>query len=209
MAVNDTDVTICSHALTLLGENTISSFADGTVQANICAELYPDIRDMVITMYPWSFSIVKVDLAQSSTAPVNEWTYAYPLPADAITKIPRAVFNSSGVGAAPITSGWEIYEGAVLTDSTTITIDYQARPLEAEMPSYFVQLLKYAVAMHIAEPVTDQLSKSQHYERLAFGNPVEGGRGGYFRQAAAIDGMGSGTTFIGDYPLIDSRLTLS
>ena len=62
--------------------------------------------------------------------------------------------------------------------------------------------------MHIAEPVTDQISKAQHWERIAFGNPVEGGRGGYFRQAAAADGMGSGTSFIGDYPLIDSRMTL-
>tara|TARA_R110002012_G_scaffold312435_1_gene523171 strand:- start:2569 stop:3051 length:483 start_codon:yes stop_codon:yes gene_type:complete len=160
-------------------------------------------------MYPWSFSLVKSDLARSTTTPVNEWTYAYPLPSDAITKIPRAVFNSSAVGASPITSGWEIYEGEVLTDNTSITIDYQKRPLEAEMPSYFIQLLKYAVAMHIAEPVTDQVTKSQNFERLAFGNPVEGGRGGYFRQAASIDGMGSGTTFIGDYPLIDSRMTLS
>ena len=60
MATNDTDVTICSHALQLLGENTISSFSDGTVQANVCSELYPDTRDMVLTMYPWSFSLVKV-----------------------------------------------------------------------------------------------------------------------------------------------------
>ena len=158
MAVNDTDVTICSHALTLLGENTISSFADGTVQANVCSELYPDIRAMVLTMYPWSFSIEKSDLAQSSTSPINEWTYAYPMPSDSLTKIPRAVFNSSAVGASPITSGWEVYQGSVLSDSTTITVDYQKLPLEAEMPSYFVQLLKYAIAMHIAEPVTDQIS---------------------------------------------------
>ena len=209
MAVNDTDVTICSHALTLLGENTISSFADGTVQANVCSELYPDIRDMCITMYPWSFSLAKSDLARSSTTPINEWTYAYPMPSDSITKIPRAVFNSSGVGANPITIGWEVYQGEILTDQANITVDYQKRPLEAEMPSYFVQLVKYAVAMHIAEPVTDQMSKAQHWERVAFGNPSEGGRGGYFRQAAATDGMGSGTTFIGDYPLIDTRLTLS
>ena len=209
MAINDTDVTICSHALTLLGENTISSFADGTVQANVCAELYPDIRDMCITMYPWSFSLVKQDLQRSSASPVNEWTYAYVMPSDSLTKSPRAVCASAAVGAAPITGGWEVYEGEILTDQTTITVDYQKRPLEAELPSYFVQLVKYAVAMHISEPVTDQISKAQHYERIAFGNPSDGGRGGYFRQAAAIDGMGSGTSFIGDYPLIDTRLTLS
>lgn len=209
MATNDTDVTICSHALQLLGENTISSFSDGTIQANVCSELYPDTRDMLLTMYPWSFSLVKVDLAQSSTAPVNEWSYAYPMPSDSMTNIPRAVFASSAVGAAPITSGWELYKGEIFTNNNTITIDYQKRPLEAEMPTYFVQLLKYAVAMHIAYPITDQLEKSNHWERIAFGNPAEGGRGGYFRQAAATDGMGAGTSFIGDYPLVDTRLTLS
>ena len=209
MATNDTDVTICSHALQLLGENTISSFSDGTVQANVCSEIYPDTRDMVLTMYPWSFSIIKVDLQQSSTAPINEWTYSYPLPSDSLTSIPRAVFNSSAVGVTPITSGWEVYERNIFTDQSAITIDYQKRPLEAEMPSYFVQLLKYVVAMHIAYPVTDQMDKAQHWERIAFGNPAEGGRGGYFRQAAATDGMGAGTTFIGDYPLVDTRLSLA
>ena len=118
MAVNDTDVTICSHALTLLGENTISSFSDGTVQANVCSELYPDIRDMLLTMYPWSFTLAKVDLQRSSTSPTNEWTYAYVIPSDAITKIPRAVFNSSGVGVTPITSGWEVYRGEIRSDDS-------------------------------------------------------------------------------------------
>ena len=209
MATNDTVVTICSSALNYLGENTISSFSDGTTQAGLCQQLYPDVKDMVLSMYPWSFSLVKQDLQRSSASPVNEWTYAYTMPSDSLTKTPRAVFSSSAVGASPITAGWEVYEGEILTDQTTITVDYQKRPLEAEMPSYFVQLVKYAVAMHIAEPVTDQISKAQHYERIGFGNPSEGGRGGYFRQAAGIDGMGSGTSFIGDYPLIDTRLTLS
>ena len=76
-------------------------------------------------------------------------------------------------------------------------------------PSYFVQLLKYATAMHLAVPVTDQISKAQHWERITFGNPAEGGRGGYFRQAAATDGMGTGTQFIQDFPIVDTRLTLS
>ena len=209
MATNDTDVTICSSALNYLGENTISSFSDGTTQAGLCKQLYPDVRDMVMSMYPWSFSIKKSDLQQSATSPTNEWTYAYPMPSDAMSLVPRAVFNSSAVGAVPITSGWEVYGGEIYTDHSTITIDYQFRPLEAQMPAYFVQLLKYAMAMHLAEPVTDQISKAQHWERLAFGNPAEGGRGGYFRQAAATDGMGAGTTFIQDFPIVDTRLSLS
>jgi hypothetical protein len=48
-----------------------------------------------------------------------------------------------------------------------------------------------------------------YFEKLAYGTAAEGGRGGYFRQAAAVDGMGSGTSFIQDFPLIDTRLTLA
>ena len=152
MATNDTDVTICSSALNYLGENTISSFSDGTTQAGICQQLYPDVKDMVLSMYPWSFSIKKSDLQQSATTPVNEFTFAYPMPSDSMSMVPRAVFNSSDAGATPITAGWEVYSGEILTDFNAITIDYQFRPLEAEMPSYFVQLLKYATAMHLAHP---------------------------------------------------------
>ena len=209
MATNDTEVTICSHSLQLLGEAAISSFADGTTAANLCAELYPNTRDSLLIQYPWSWSIKKQDLARSATAPVNEFSFAYPMPSDSLTGIPRAVFNSSDAGATPITSGWELYEKAILTDQANITIDYQFQPLEAEMPTYFVQLLKYVMASILAEPVTDQTQKSAYFHQLAYGTAAEGGRGGYFRQAAAVDGMGSGTSFIQDFPLIDTRLTLA
>lgn len=209
MATDDTEVTICSHALQLLGESAISSFADGTTSANLSAELYPHTRDSLLVKYPWSWSIKKVDLARSATAPVNEFSFAYPMPSDSLTGVPRAVFNSSDVGASPITTGWEVYEQAIITDQENITIDYQFRPLEQVMPSYFVQLLKYVMASILAEPVTDQTQKAAYFQQLAYGSPAEGGRGGYFRQAAAVDGMGSGTSFIQDFPLIDTRLTLA
>ena len=209
MSTNDTDVTICSHALQMLGEAAISSFSEGTTAANLSAELYPDTRDSLLIKYPWSWSIKKVDLARSATAPVNEFSFAYPKPSDSLTGVPRAVFNSSDSGAVPITSGWEVYEREIITNQENITIDYQFRPLEQVMPSYFIQLLKYVMAGILAEPVTDQTSKGVFYNALAYGPPAEGGRGGYFRQAAAVDGMGSGTQFIQDFPLIDSRLTLA
>ena len=209
MALGDTDVSICAHALLLLGEAEISSFSDGTARAGICDAIYSDIRAQALSMYPWSFSMKKVVLAQSVTAPINEWTYASPMPSDSLTLAPRAVFNSTSTGVTPLTSGWELYEAAVLTDQSIIVIDYQYQTDEADMPAHFVLLLKYLMAMHLAEPVTDQISKGQHWERIAIGNPSEGGRGGQFRQAAAIDGMGQPSSFIQDYPLIDARQTLS
>jgi hypothetical protein len=209
MAAGDTDVKICSHALILLGEAEITSFTDGTVRAGICEALYPETRDITLSMYKWAFSFKKADLQESATAPVNEYDNAFPMPSDSLTGVPRAVFNSSSTGISPITTGWKMQGNNLITNQTVITIDYQFTPLEAEMPTYFIQLLKYMMAMHLAEPITDQITKAQHWERVAIGNPAEGGRGGFFRQAASIDGQGTPTQFIADYPLIDSRLSLS
>lgn len=207
MAAGDTDVKICSHAMIMLGVDEISSFTDGTTRAGIAEALYPEIRDMVLTMYPWTFSLRKVDLQESATSPVNEFDKAYTMPSDSLNGLPRAVYFSSGSGVAAQTDGWRLVGNDIQTNSTVVTIDYQVRPLEAEMPTYFVQLLKTFCAWYFAEPMTDQITKAQHWERIAIGNPSEGGRGGYFRQAAVADGFGKPTGFIADYPLIDARQT--
>jgi len=208
MAAGDTDVKICSHALILLGESEISSFAEGTTRAGICEALYPEIRSITLAMYKWSFSLKKVELFESVGDPVNEWQNSFPMPSDSLTGVPKAVFNSTATGIAPVATGWDVIGDDLVTDFATVVIDYQFIPLEAEMPAYFIQLLKYMVAMHMAEPITDQITKAQHWERIAIGNPAEGGRGGFFRQAASIDGQGQPSAFIADYPLTDARLSL-
>ena len=44
MATGDTDILICSDALLMLGASPISSFTEGTDEANTCDRLYPDIK---------------------------------------------------------------------------------------------------------------------------------------------------------------------
>ena len=73
------------------------------------------------------------------------------------------------------------------------------------MPSYFVTFLVYMMAWHLAEPVTDQISKAQFWKQEAVGSPLESGRGGYFRQAMNIDGAGQSSQVIADYVLVDVR----
>jgi hypothetical protein len=98
-----------------------------------------------------------------------------------------------------------VYEANVLTNYSTVYIDYQFRPSEDVMPTYFAQLMKYYLAWHFAEPVTDQITKAQYYQFLATGNPGENFRGGMFRQAMQIDGASRPTQAFIDYPLISAR----
>ena len=203
MAAGDTGVSICSDALLLIGAKAISSFNDGTDESSVCDRLYPDIRDSTVSMYPWSFSMKKVQLAQLITTPTTVWRYEYQLPGDKLSN-PRAVYNSANPGS-PVQKDWEIQGDKLLTNLTSVFIDYQFSVPEYAMPQYFVQLMKYMVAWHIAETITEQQDKSAKWQRVATGDVSENGRGGYFRTAAQIDGQNNPVRIIEDYSLIAVR----
>lgn len=203
MAAGDTGVSICSDALILLGAKAISSFNDGTDESSVCDRLYPDIRDSLLAMYPWSFATKKIGLAQLLDQPGSVWRYAYQLPGDRLA-LPRAVYATNAIGEHP-RNDYEIQGDSLLTNLTAVYIDYQYQVAEYAMPQYFVQLLKYMVAWHIAEAITEQQDKAVKWQRTAVGDPVENGRGGFFRTATNIDAQGQPVRVIDDYTLVHAR----
>jgi hypothetical protein len=203
MAAGDTGVSICSDALILLGAKPISSFNDGTDESNTCDRLYPDTRDMTIMLYPWSFAYKKVKLSRLITTPTTEWEYEYQLPGDRLGN-PRAVFKSNNANERPMKE-WEILGDKVMTNEQEVYIDYPFQTPEFSMPQYFVQLLKYQMAWHLAYPITEQAEKTQYWQSVAVGSPAENGRGGYFRQAMSMDSQGQPPQVIEDYALFGVR----
>ena len=211
MAAGDTKVTICNQALNLLGADVITSFTDTSNDAaSICSNIYDTVKNMTLSMYPWSFALTKIELTQSSTSPINEWTYRYDLPGDALTGNVFQVYNSSSTGILPLNHFEILYTEngpSINTDEPTVYIDYITSNVgEGMMPAYFVQLLVYMLAWHLAEPVTDQITKAQYWESIALGNAPENGRGGYMRQAMNADGRGKANYTINDFPLTDVRV---
>jgi hypothetical protein len=203
MAAGDTSLSICSDALIMLGARPISSFNDGTDEANVADRLYHDIKNQILMTYPWSFSFKKEQLAQLVTTPTNEYRYEYALSGDRLGS-PRKVFNSGSVGAYPI-QGYKIMGDKILTNEQTIYAEYQYSTPEYAMPAYFVQLLKYVMAWHFALPITDQVDKAQYWQSVAVGSPAENGRGGYMRTSINIDGQNNPVQSIEDYSLIAVR----
>lgn len=203
MAAGDSSLSICSDALLMLGAKPISSFNEGTDEANICDRLYHDIKRQALMVYPWSFSFKKIALAQLITTPTTEYKYEYQLPGDRIGP-PRQVYVSATPGS-PTIRNYRIFGDKLLTNETSIYIDYPYDVQEFEMPVYFVQLLKYMLAWHLANPITDQTDKAQYWQSVAIGSPAENGRGGYMRTAMQIDGAGQPNQVIEDYSLIAVR----
>lgn len=203
MAAGDTALSICSDALIMLGARPISSFDEGTDEASVADRLYPDIRDQALVMYPWSFSFKKTQIARLITTPTNEFRYEYQLPGDRLAA-PRAVYDNNATGSYP-RNEYRIMGDKLLTDYEQVFIDYQYSVPEYEMPQYFVQLMKYMMAWHLALPITDQVEKGQYWQGVASGNSTENGRGGYMRVAMNIDGMNQPVNAIHDYSLISVR----
>ncbi len=209
MAIGDTDVSICNKALVFLGANKITSFSDASAAADACNILYKEVKASTLAMYSWTFTLGKATLAQETTSPTNEWTYQYALPNDMLSGVPRAVRASTTAGS-PLIKNWEIGQssngGTVLfSDETTITIDYQKDVNEGALPSYFITLLAYQLAWHLAETMTDQTTKVELWRSIALGTPGEGMRGGYFRQAVSTDSAGQTPGVISDYMLTELR----
>ena len=204
MAAGDTDLSICSDALILLGAAPLSSFTEGTDAAQACDRLYPDLRDSLLSRYPFSWSYIKVQLGRLSTTPINEFKYAYGLPGNMLSGV-QAVFETSSTNQQPINDGWEIYGQELYTNLESVYIDYQESVDESKMPYYFVQLLRTALASELAITITDQSTKADYFRTLAFGTPGENGRGGLFREAVNIDSRGRLPQIIEDYALIAVR----
>ena len=121
-----------------------------------------------------------------------------------VNGVPRKVFASASANAPSVTN-YEIQGAELLAQESTIYIDYQKDVTEQSMPSYFTQLLIYQMAWHLAEPVTDQTTKSDYWKTIALGTTIENLRGGYFRQASVIDGSGQSSQVLADYVLVDVR----
>ena len=180
MAAGDTDVKVCNKALLLLGAEAITSFSDGSPAAQACDTIYKEVKNSTLGMYRWSFTIAKTQLAQDTATPNSEWRYQYRLPNDILNGVPEAV-RTTGVAGAAIFKDWEMNQAAgypvLMTNATEIHIDYQRAVTEAVMPTYFITLLAYQMAWHLAEVITDQITKADYWRNIALGTINEGFRG--------------------------------
>jgi len=80
-------VQIANLALTHLGATPITSFDDATVEAELCRQYYPLMRDAVLEDHNWSFAMRRVALTPIAEKPVFQYTQIFPLPADTLRVI--------------------------------------------------------------------------------------------------------------------------
>lgn len=155
-----TEVSICNSALIKIGAERILSLDDNTARAKLLKEIYPLVRDDLISSHPWNFATGRVALAALATAPLYEWSYNFQLPSDCL--------RVYGTDIDP--DPWKVEEGKLLCNSGTVTIKYIKQVTDtAKFSAYFVETFACRLAAEIAYALTQSTtlkdSAEAKYER--------------------------------------------
>ena len=152
-----TDLQLCSRALILCGANTISSFEEGTAEAEIAGNLYPGTRDALLSAHRWQFCTGQRRLNKLADRPVADYAFAYQLPNDFLAVI------SLGDAARPEGAGatYRIMEARIETDLDGVILTYTFRAGEAGYPPYFNQALILKLAADFALPITESNTRAE------------------------------------------------
>jgi len=116
-------ISMCNSALNLLGASTISALTDDSKNARLCNQRYEPIRNRVFRSHAWNCLHKRVQLAQNSTAPVVEYTYAYALPSDCLRVLKIHNGTTDSIASA---LDYKLESRNIVSDEGTIYLIYIA-----------------------------------------------------------------------------------
>lgn len=199
----NTNISICSRALVLLGEKPISSFEENRDAARACATVYDGLKAAKLAEWPWRFAMNKVKLTKVTGKPIGEYRYMHQIPAESISNKVHAVFRSPQDKNAM--SNYETFSNKILSDYEELWADIKIDVVEALWPETFVNFMVYAMAAEIAFTITDQVNAALKWEQKAYGNPSDYGVGGALGAALAQEAQTQGNYAIVSDEFINSR----
>lgn len=183
-------IDLCSQALVRLGAEPISSFEEGTAEADTADALYPGVRDECLSAHPWSFATGQAELERLTAVPVADYAHAYQLPND-LLRVVSAGEDGRGRGIA-----YRIHEGRLHSDAERVTLTYIFRADETAWPAFFGNVVVQKLAAAFAVPLTDSTSAAEASARAA---EIA------LRQAKGLDAQQATPKAFEDFTLIDCR----
>ena len=185
-----TALALCSRALLRLGAQPIASLTEGTAEAEVAANLYPGVRDAVLSAHPWSFASGQTTLPRLAATPLADFAHAFQLP-NGFLRALSAGTEGRGRGIT-----YRISEGRLHSDATQVTLSYIFRPDESAFPPFFAACLVARLAAEFCLPLTESASRAEILFRLAEQE---------LRAARQIDSQQDTPRGIEGFPLVDIR----
>jgi len=154
-------VDMCNSALNLLGASTISALTDDSKNARLCNQRYESVRNRVFRSHAWNCLHKRVQLAQNSTAPVVEYSYAYTLPSDCLRVL--KVHNGT-TDSIKSDLDFKIGGGNIVTDEGTVYLIYIALVTDPnEYDSYLQESISHQLAADLCYAITNNATLANNY----------------------------------------------
>ena len=154
-------VDIANSALNLLGASTISAFTDDSKNARLVNQRYEPVRDRVFRSHAWNCLHKRVQLAQNSTAPVVEYSYAYALPSDCLRVL--KVHNGS-TDSIKSDIDYKLEGRNIVTNEGTVYIIYIAIDTDPNnYDTYLQESISHQLAADLAYAVTNNATLADKY----------------------------------------------
>jgi hypothetical protein len=181
---------LCSRALLKIGAQPIASLDEGTAEAEVAANLYPAIRDALLSLHPWSFATAQTTLPRLLARPAADFDHAFQLPADFLRALSA---GSPGAGRGLV---YRILEDRLHCSAPQVTLSYVFRPAESAFPPFFAAALATRLAAEFCIPLTENTSRTQ----LLFAQAEQD-----LRAARLADSQQATPRAIEDFPLLSAR----
>ncbi len=152
---------IANQALGLIGASRIVSFDQGTVESDLCRDLYEDAVREVLQDHPWNFAEDCESLAADAVSIRPDFLFSYQLPRPFC--IPRYILTSDG---RRTTRRYRISGNKLCTDEPSVRLVFTKRAAEQDFRPLFTSALAYLLAARLAGPITEVDSKVQNFLQL-------------------------------------------
>ena len=159
--MSEEKVIITNAALTRTGNNQITSFTDGSVEAEVAAANYEEVVLEELDEHFWSFATREAALGKLVWTSTNEWAYRYQAPAD-ILAIKRVFQNGHPVKYER--NGNYIYCDAD-NSNTPLYIEYIVRIAETSWPGKFRAAIIERLEALFLRALSEDYDKAEARER--------------------------------------------
>lgn len=145
-------IDLINSALVLVGDTPLNSLTEDRRAAVVANAIYGDIFEGELNKHRWGFAREVAELNQlAAPPPLDRFRYQYQLPADLLIEV-RIIPNEYG---------YKRYGNKVYSNQPKLQLDYIRKVTEAELPSYFVRLMTYALSRDFATSIRDELNHFQ------------------------------------------------
>jgi len=161
---NPSVIRVANLALQRIGvSQPIASLEERSKEARVIRQVWDHVRDMTLQEFSWPFATTYAALALTDELRAP-WQYAYRMPADCLH--PQRIDLGSHILVAQQRVPFEVQSSTngpmIVTDAEAAILVYLARLIDPlDWPTWFHDLLAWAVADAIAMPLTVDLRVQQ------------------------------------------------